>query len=327
MNSIKPILKWAGGKRWLVPYLAPLVPQDKRLVEPFAGGLSVSFGLSPKQAWVNDINPYVINFYLQVSEGLNIEHVLSDGLGQDILQEWESSLEEFYFQQEFRKNKVKIDNVNSLSDDFKFLFAADKQLMKTYDQKTFLNNQTFYYAVRSLFNQLSEDKKLERACLFYFLNKTGFNGLCRFNSKGQFNVPFGSYKTINYRYQFDEYQNILKQWKFTVCDFDQMNIDKNDFVYADPPYDTEFTKYSSEDFNFEDQKRLIKYLNSLDNPIIISNQETDRIKQLYMENDFTLFRIPVKRSISSNPDTRKPVYEILAFKNVNKLPVGLESSN
>jgi DNA adenine methylase len=67
-------LKWAGGKRWLVPNIELLWKQTKstRLVEPFCGGLSVALGILPAQALLNDINPHLINFFRQLKEGLRI---------------------------------------------------------------------------------------------------------------------------------------------------------------------------------------------------------------------------------------------------------------
>src|SRR6185503_2372260 len=73
----KPPLKWAGGKRWLVPHLKPIWEENshRRYVEPFCGGLAVVLGLQPKKALLNDINPHLINFYRQLRDGLymNIE--------------------------------------------------------------------------------------------------------------------------------------------------------------------------------------------------------------------------------------------------------------
>ena len=71
-GTLKPPLKWAGGKRWQIPYLRPLWEShnDCRLVEPFCGGLAVTLGLQPKAALVNDINPHLINFYSWLKKGL-----------------------------------------------------------------------------------------------------------------------------------------------------------------------------------------------------------------------------------------------------------------
>ena len=70
----KPPLKWAGGKRWLVPHLKPIWESNsqRRYVEPFCGGLAVVLGLQPKRALLNDINPHLINFYRQVRNGLEM---------------------------------------------------------------------------------------------------------------------------------------------------------------------------------------------------------------------------------------------------------------
>src|SRR6202030_2669255 len=73
--SLRPPLKWAGGKRWQVPHLRPLwLPHGKmRLVEPFAGGLAVTLGLLPERALLNDANPHLINFYRWLQRGLKTE--------------------------------------------------------------------------------------------------------------------------------------------------------------------------------------------------------------------------------------------------------------
>src|SRR6266498_4074467 len=69
-----PPLKWAGGKRWLVPHVAPIWKEQKhrRYVEPFCGGLAMALGLRPQRALLNDVNPHLINFYQQVQRGLEV---------------------------------------------------------------------------------------------------------------------------------------------------------------------------------------------------------------------------------------------------------------
>src|SRR5579859_3066466 len=71
---LPPPLKWAGGKRWLLPQLKKLwrPDEDRKLVELFCGGLAVSLGLIPEKALLNDINPHLINFYRQLQQGLTI---------------------------------------------------------------------------------------------------------------------------------------------------------------------------------------------------------------------------------------------------------------
>src|SRR4051794_24002426 len=73
-KALSPPLKWAGGKRWLVPYLVPIWEQHKsrRLVEPFCGSIAVPLGLMPQRAILNDINPHLINFFKVLQDGLHV---------------------------------------------------------------------------------------------------------------------------------------------------------------------------------------------------------------------------------------------------------------
>ena len=187
---VRPPLKWAGGKRWLVPHLVELwkVHQGRRLVEPFCGGLAVALSMRPKRALLNDINPHAVHFYSWLKRGLKVN-----------------------------------------------------------DRLEFDNREALFYEHRSRFNQLISNggaKSAEAAALFYYLNRTCYNGLCRFNSSGQFNVPFGRYKRINYKRDFSSYRSILGNWQFSTGDFEQVSVEPDDFVYADPPYDVEFRSYS-----------------------------------------------------------------------------------
>lgn len=257
----KPLLKWAGGKRWLVPLLQDvwsLYHDDQhRLVEPFTGGMAVALGLDPKMALLNDGNVHLVNFYHQVQKGLTIK-------------------------------------------------------------QSFSNEATFYYEMREKFNQLIQDKKhltVEAAGLFYFLIRTGFNGLCRFNQSGYFNVPFGQHKNIRYLDDFLAYKDCLKKWTITVGDFEHLPLEKSDFLYADPPYDVDFTKYCTQGFSWADQVRVAEWLSRHTGPVIASNQATDRILALYKQLKFTVLTLQAPRRIACNGN-REPAIEILAFKNI-----------
>lgn len=256
---MKPLIKWAGGKRWLLPVLQELWKPhaDLTLVEPFTGGMAVALGLAPKRAVLNDANEHLINFYAQVRDGLII------------------------------KRRLK-------------------------------NESEYYYAMRAKFNRLIQQGKHqtpEAATLFYFLIRTGFNGLCRFNNNGAFNVPFGQHNTIRYKEDFNEYQPILKNWQLKHGDFAELNLKCSEFVYADPPYDVEFTRYTVKDFTWEDQQRLAQWLAKHDGPVVASNQATKRIIELYKDLKFKVRTLPAPRMISCNGD-RKPAMEILAVRNI-----------
>lgn len=260
-STLKPPLKWAGGKRWLVPKLQELWQpySDRRLVEPFVGGMAVALGLQPQQALLNDTNEHLINFYQWLQRGLLITRELR-------------------------------------------------------------NDSELYYRSREEFNHLVDagrNDSREAAELFYYLNRTGFNGLCRFNRRNHFNVPFGRYKTINYVTDFSDYRPMLESWVIQQGDFETITTDGAEFIYADPPYDVEFTSYSAGGFDWSEQVRLAEWLSTFQGPVVASNQATDRICNLYQKLGFIVEKLPAPRRISCNGD-RTPAMEMLATKGLNR---------
>lgn len=180
------------------------------------------------------------------------------------------------------------------------------------------NAEQLFYAHRHRFNQLIREQRsdtTEAAQLFYYLNRTGFNGLCRFNRSGEFNVPFGSHQTITYIQNFKEYCSLLGQWLFSNCDLELLSIRHDDFVYADPPYDVEFTTYSAGGFAWNDQVRTAEWLAKHSGPVVLSNQATPRIIALYGRLGFVLQYLDAPRRISCTGD-RTAAREVLAMKNL-----------
>jgi len=259
-SPLSPPLKWAGGKRWQLPYLRPLWERHshRRLVEPFCGGLAVTLGLLPETALVNDVNPHLINFYAWLKRGLRT----------DLRME---------------------------------------------------NDEALFYAHRARFNRLfaeGKDETKDAAALFYFLNRTGFNGLCRFNQSGEFNVPFGRHARIGYRTDFTPYRALFTDWGFSTGDFRELPLRADDFIYADPPYDVEFTEYSAGGFAWNDQVETAEALARHSGPVVLSNQATPRIVKLYRSLGFKLRFLTAPRMISCTGD-RTPAREVLALRNLS----------
>ncbi len=257
--SVKPPLKWAGGKRWQVPYLRPLwAPHaQRRLVEPFCGGLAVALGLMPERALLSDANPHLINFYRWVQRGLRPRVPMA-------------------------------------------------------------NDEELFYAHRDRFNALIDTGKsgsAEAAALFYYLNRTGYNGLCRFNNSGHFNVPFGRYTRIAYVTDFSAYRDVIARWEFQVADVEAVALERGDFVYADPPYDVEFTQYARTRFSWDDQERTAAMLARHRGPVILVNQATTRVLALYRKLGYTLTFLDAPRRISCTGD-RTPMREVVATRNL-----------
>ena len=187
----------------------------------------------------------------------------------------------------------------------------------TIDVRMKNDSQTFYRH-RDRFNALLEagqsDTK-EAASLFYYLNRTGYNGLCRFNSRGVFNVPFGRYKTIGYLDDFLGYREALEGWTFTQGDVEALDLDRPDFVYADPPYDVEFTQYSKGGFSWEDQERTAAFLAKHRGPVILVNQATERVERLYRRLGYAVTFLDAPRRISCTGD-RTPAREIVGTRHL-----------
>jgi DNA adenine methylase len=180
------------------------------------------------------------------------------------------------------------------------------------------NDTELFYQHRDRFNQLLRAGKggtREAASLFYYLNRTGYNGLCRFNRSGEFNVPFGRYANINYRRSFVDYRPQFKTWEFSRDTFHQIRLRPDDFVYADPPYDVVFTQYSKGGFSWDEQVRTAEWLTKHRGPVVLANQATPRIMKLYRGLGYRLIKLSGPRRISCTGD-RTDAKEVLALRNL-----------
>jgi DNA adenine methylase len=180
------------------------------------------------------------------------------------------------------------------------------------------NDEQVFYRHRDRFNELLRSRKAhtrEAAGLFYYLNRTGFNGLCRFNQDGEFNVPFGRYKRITYRQDFSAYQPVFASWEITNTDIEAVALEPDDFVYADPPYDVRFTSYAKEGFSWDDQERTAVFLAKHAGPVILVNQATARIERLYRQLGYHVRFFDAPRRISCTGD-RTPAREIMGTRHL-----------
>ena len=108
---------------------------------------------------------------------------------------------------------------------------------------------------------------------------------------------------------------MLRDGSSAIGDFSELELADDDFVYADPPYDVEFTKYSKEGFGWDDQLATAEWLSRHKGPVILSNQATKRIVQEYKRLGFTVRTLDAPRKISCTGD-RKPAVEVLAIRNL-----------
>jgi DNA adenine methylase len=180
------------------------------------------------------------------------------------------------------------------------------------------NDRALYYRHRDRFNELlatGQAASREAASLFYFLNRTGYNGLCRFNRSGEFNVPFGRHSAIRYVSDFSAYRDLLNGWRFTARDVEAVALEPGDFVYADPPYDVVFRSYAREGFSWEDQERAAAWLARHRGPVVLVNQATDRVETLFRKLGYAVGFLDGPRRISRTGD-RTPAREIIGTRNL-----------
>jgi len=187
------------------------------------------------------------------------------------------------------------------------------------------NKSTRYYELREKFNYC--DNKVERAALFIYLNRHGYNGLCRYNSSGHFNVPFGRYT----RPYFPQDEMLFFQQRASYAEFNCIDFtefmkkpDTKSVFYCDPPYvplseTASFTTYHRNGFSMQDQNKLVILAEQLmhkGTPVLISNHDLPEVRKLY--HCAKLHYFPAPRSISCKGKSRQSVSELVAYFDPNQ---------
>lgn len=182
------------------------------------------------------------------------------------------------------------------------------------------NLEEEYYRFRSEFNRTGNKK--QKAALFLYLNRHGYNGLCRYNSSGEFNTPFGRYvKPYFPEKEMLYFARKAQKATFACRDFrnTMAKAKPGDAVYCDPPYvplsgTANFTEYSSGGFGLKEQQKLAEMAGKLAEegiPVLLSNHDTAFVRQIYRGAQITSFK--VRRFISCQGDNRNKAGEILAL--------------
>ncbi|MDH5182608.1 MAG: Dam family site-specific DNA-(adenine-N6)-methyltransferase [Gammaproteobacteria bacterium] len=268
-SGIRPFLKWAGNKYRIMHQVERMLPEGKRLVEPFVGSGAVFLNTEFEDYLLCDSNRDLIDLFNLLKRR-----------GRKFIQECE-------------------------------LFFKDKN-----------NNEAQYYKFRERFNTI--DDRQERAALFVYLNRHGYNGLCRYNSKGGYNVPFGRYKRPYYpTTELELFRKKTRQASFKHLPFEKAftQLRTGDVVYCDPPYlpleqSSNFTSYSAGGFSMEQQHTLVELAvqHSQDGiPVLISNHHTPFTDKYYDPQAKKREIFHVQRYISRDGKNRNKAGEVLAL--------------
>ncbi|MCR5217565.1 DNA adenine methylase [Treponema sp.] len=288
--AAKPFIKWVGGKTQLLSELRHHYPNTfTKYCEPFVGGGAVLFDVlqqpnPPHEILINDINSELINLYQNIKN-------TPDNL---------------------------INRLYELQEEYQITVPeARKEL---------------YLAKRASYNQFIlenvRDKNLEKAALFIYLNKTCFNGLYRVNKKGLFNVPFNNATNplLCDENNIRECSRLLQNVQMHVGDYSYCRefIDKNTFVYIDPPYrpltaTSSFTSYSENEFSDTQQIQLGNFVTEMANKgahIVVSNSDprNANTEDNFFDNlyaNFHIERVHASRMVNSNARKRGPINELI----------------
>lgn len=195
-----------------------------------------------------------------------------------------------------------------------------QEAMKQFSSEN--NTKEQYAKLKKKFNTLPFGP--ERAALFIYFNRHGFNGMCRYNSRGEFNIPFGQYANPSFpEVAMRQWLEVIKNKQIT---FQQKNFVEvmleakhGDVIYADPPYvplstTASFTQYAKEGFDATAQQQLANLANELADKgikVVISNHDNEITRKLY-ENATRIEAFSVRRSISAKASSRVKASELLA---------------
>lgn len=358
---MKPILKYPGGKEKELKYIIPELPDKiNNYYEPFVGGGAVYFAFdNVNKYFINDKSTELINFYLNIkSKNTNFIKLLKSiddtwlNISLYVFNNKSNLIKYFDYDYEIFENKISsflekhkdeieklykkefVYNFDIIKEIKKYLFSKYKLIKKiissgklSSDNDIYNNilcsfKSSYYIYLRTISSKNTKLKQFEKAALYFYIREYCYSSMFRFNSKGEFNVPYGgiSYneKFITNKIKNIQNKNIINRLSNTTIEnmdfYDFMKKyppKKNDFVFLDPPYDSDFSTYDKNAFESNDQVRLRNYLiNECKGNFMLVIKNTDFISDLYKEK--TLCKNGNYLNISSFDKTY-----LVSFKNRN----------
>lgn len=251
---MRPMIKYRGGKSREIVQYERFIPQYYDVYwEPFFGGGATYFYLEPERAVVSDINAPLMNFYREVR---NRYGTLSAELA-ELQRQYEANQDE-YLRSKRANPTGRVPNAN----------------------------EGLYYDLRDQFNGLSP-ARFSAGALYYFINKTAYSGMVRYNAEGHYNVPFGRYANFNTRLITAEHSRLLRRARVLRQDYAEAfrAAGTDDFMYLDPPYDCIFNDYGNLElangFDENEHRRLAHLFRRLRCRAMMVIGRTPLIEELY----------------------------------------------
>ena len=251
---MNPMIKYRGGKSKEIAHFIKNIPKKySRYIEPFFGGGALYFYLQPEKAIINDINSKWYGFYKEMQEKYPEIRVQLDKLQK----EYEEN-QRLYETLKLENPEVHIEN----------------------------RNESLYYLMRDAFNHKIDTEYLD-SVIYFFINKTAYSGMIRYNANGEYNVPFGRYKNFNTKLITSEHYELLKRTDIYNYDYSKIfeMAKDNDFIFLDPPYDCVFSDYGNENykdgFGEEEHRRLANDFVNLHCKALLVIGKTSLTEELY----------------------------------------------
>ena len=251
---MNPMIKYRGGKTKEVGHFIKHMPKEyNRYVEPFLGGGASFFYLEPEQAIINDVNSRLFMFYNEMKKRYPVVRTQLDEL-QKIYEE----NQEEYEQKKKRNPELRIEN----------------------------KNESFYYEMRDAFNHKIRTSYLD-SVVYFFINKTAYSGMIRYNKQGEYNVPYGRYKNFNTKLITNEHYELLAKTDIYNKDYSEIfnMLKQDDFVFLDPPYDCVFSDYGNAEykdgFGEDEHRRLANDFRNLPCKALLVIGKTELTEELY----------------------------------------------
>ncbi|MDR0603407.1 MAG: Dam family site-specific DNA-(adenine-N6)-methyltransferase [Bacteroidales bacterium] len=251
---MKPLVKYRGGKSNEISNISKHIPEYKgRYIEPFFGGGALYFHIEPKRAIINDINSKLIAFYTGIKSN-------------------------------YPTLRTELDEIEKIYEANRKQF--DELKRQTPNERVEDKNEELYYQLRDMFNDLA-DKKYSDALLYFFINKTAYSGMIRYNSKGEFNVPFGRYTHLNTALVTKKHSDLLATADIYNTGYKDIfdMAQPYDFIFLDPPYDCIFSDYGNEEYKngFDDDCHitLAKDIKNLNCKVLLVIGRTALTEKLY----------------------------------------------
>ena len=251
---MNPMIKYRGGKSKEIEHFINNMPLEyDTYVEPFFGGGALYFYLQPEKAIINDVNHNLYMFYNQMKEQFDEARIQLDEL-----------------QALYEKNQMEYENKKNDNPDLR---VENK-------------NEELYYIMRDAFNHKTTSPYLY-CVLYYFINKTAYSGMIRYNKQGEYNVPYGRYKNFNTQLITEDHRDLLSRTDIYNLDYSEIfnMVSDNDFIFLDPPYDCIFSDYGNEEykngFGEEEHRRLANDFRNLSCKALLVIGKTPLTEELY----------------------------------------------